>query len=157
MLITSSYPEKNFRFQIPHIYIHSIDYETTETSLAQNYFRDIIVDNRIIGKEYLTYINYNVQLVCIASKSGITKDLGGRLFNHVSFGASELFDEVGLGILRVRNVGGGDVQKMFPEASFSKSIGLSGTLTWTGQKVDLDVDILKRLKLRIRLAENKFS
>lgn len=165
VVITSAYPDKDCDFKVPQIVFTDASYSIGETSLCGNYESDIIKeksDGVVIGKRFVTTVPYNVNIMCLATKLGIAKDLANRVVNIIKFEGYELFNNyMALNINSVTKNGSGEYRTATNNANtiFQSSINISGIINWSGYTIYNNPVYLRNIEYLMKVCndENDFE
>lgn len=147
--ITTTYPEKEAEFKIPQILVAGIGYQFSPIGLFSNFHSDIIKEGAVVGKRYAAPVPYSAQMVCLASRDGVSKDLASKVADYLSFTAREVFSDIlRLNINEVAKSPGGP-QRTVPATAFANTVRVSGVLHWVGSKTPLNRQTIQRIRVEM--------
>lgn len=146
VVVTTDYPEVDVPGKVPHLIITSIAYDVNmEAAFSRNFFGN--VPN---GQSYAQVVPYSLTIMCLAELYE-SKDLANKVVNYVTFQASDVFDDLNLGIAHVSK-GVSTPQRQYPEKVFGTPVSITGNLNWVGKKIVLPeyANVLQAIKLNLQ-------
>jgi hypothetical protein len=152
VVISSEYPDikDGAEFKTPHLVVGGIGLQwNNHTSFGSNYLKPVMQNGVKIGEQFVNIIPYSLTILAIGVQSD-SKNLGLKAFNFISFGASEVFEQMGLNIQTIAK-SSTTPQKQYPETIFETPLMVSGYFEWKGTKSTelAALHILKDIKLQL--------
>lgn len=150
VVIGVDYPEGDAPLKIPHICVGGITYSfDMESTLYQNYMKDVVSDGLKVGEVRGNQIPFNCQISCYGERN-LSRDLANAALNNVTFVGREITDRLNLRIMRA-DKGNTTPYSQFPNI-FVTSVSVTGYVAWTGTVSVIDKDklnILQRIKIDV--------
>lgn len=148
VVIGVDYPEGDTPLKIPHICVGGITYSfNMESSLYQNYAKDIWRNGVKVGEARATQIPFTYQVSCYGERN-LSRDLANAALSNLTFIGITVFNSLGTRTLRA-DKGNTTPYAQFPNV-FVTPVSCSSIMDWCGEVVAIDetqLNILKKIEV----------
>jgi len=131
VVITPSFPDKEFPFKVPHIVIAEIGFDyNPEFSLSNNFYSDL-AHNGIMnyGTQHVSTIPYSASLICLAEYD-MSRNLANRAFYYASFRAYEYLSNILKLNLKGISKSPTSMREQYPEKIFQTAVNIRGVANY---------------------------